>query len=253
MRHPSNLKGVGKFWAINPTKDGELPDLTKDPGYSGRAQYLEGQKQTFSLRLERVTERDEHLYCLKITSDSEKQRYLGYPGVRLRVTDPPKNVLVAITPPGEIMEGSSVTLTCNSDENPPADEYHWFRGKQLVGKGKDYTISNYSSQDGGEYKCKSSNAEGSNYSAGVALNVVSSLSAYTIVLYVAAVAALCGLAGLLSVVIWHMRQKKKRDEHDYQNVGPNATDDTYTALQTTARSSDDVYHTLAVRVPAQNS
>ncbi|KAI4889287.1 hypothetical protein NFI96_022544, partial [Prochilodus magdalenae] len=254
-RHPSHLKVLGKFWAINPTKDGPLPDLTKDPGYSGRAQYSEGQNQLFSLRVRNVTEKDEHLYCLRITTDTTGQQYLGYPGVRLRVTGlwveypervveknttlltcktnctltskpkyiwyknghrinrsdedtntlllqptriedsgryscavkgsehlpspavslsvryPPKNVSVSISAIGEIVEGSSVNLSCSGDANPPVDEYHWFRGKQLVGKGKDYTISNYSSETAGEYKCKSSNAEGHQYSMGVTVKV----------------------------------------------------------------------------------
>ncbi|KAI4877577.1 hypothetical protein NFI96_022292 [Prochilodus magdalenae] len=108
-RHPSYLKGVGKFWALNPTKGGQLPDLTKDPGYSGRAQYLEGQKQTFSLRLERVTERDEHVYCLRITSDAEKLRYLGYPGVRLRVTG------LRVEYPERVVEKNTTLLTCKTN------------------------------------------------------------------------------------------------------------------------------------------
>ncbi|KAL6482255.1 hypothetical protein MHYP_G00103350 [Metynnis hypsauchen] len=97
--------------------------------------------------------------------------HLPSPAVALRVRYPPKNVSVSISPSGEIVEGSSVTLTCSSDANPPVDEYSWFKKKQFIGKGRDYTISNISSEDGGEYKCKTSNAEGQQYSSSVTLNV----------------------------------------------------------------------------------
>ncbi|KAL7845248.1 hypothetical protein AOLI_G00234400 [Acnodon oligacanthus] len=172
--------------------------------------------------------------------------HLPSPAVALSVRYPPKNVSVSISPSGEIVEGSSVTLTCSGDANPPVDEYSWFKQKDFLGKGKDYTISNISSEDGGEYKCKTSNAEGHWYSAGITLNVVAVPS---VVPYVAVAAVLCGLAALLTVLIWCRRQKKRRDEHDYQNVDPNAQNDTYAALQPTARFSDQVYHTLTKADP----
>ncbi|KAL7852101.1 hypothetical protein SRHO_G00178860 [Serrasalmus rhombeus] len=276
-RYPSYLKVVKRFWAINPGRKVEPVDLTTDPEYSGRTEYLEGGNKLFYFKLMNVTERDKHMYCIRITTDIEAQRYLFYPGVTLNVTGlkvespehvseenmtrltcrttcplpdrptyicvrySPKNVSVSISPSGEILEGSSVTLTCSCDANPPADEYSWFKQKQFIGKSKDYTISNISSEDGGEYKCKCSNAEGQRYSSSVTLNVVAVPS---VVPYVAVVAALCGLAALLTVLIWCRRQKKRRDQHDYQNVDPNGQNDTYTDLQPTARSSDEVYLTL---------
>ncbi|XP_037399396.1 B-cell receptor CD22-like isoform X1 [Pygocentrus nattereri] len=269
-RYPSHLEGVKRFWAINPGRKVEPVDLTTDPEYSGRTEYFEGRNKLFYLKLMNVTERDEHMYSIRITTNIESQRYLFYPGVTLNVTGlrvespervsegnttrltctttcplpdrptyiwykngrrvdrndeetnvlslrptriedtgsyscavrgyeglpspaaalsvrySPKNVSVSISPSGEIVEGSSVTLTCSCNANPPADEYSWFKQKQFLGKGKDYTISNISSEDGGEYKCKTSNAE----------------AVPSVVLYVAVVAALCGLAALLTVLIW---------------------------------------------------
>ncbi|KAL6482120.1 hypothetical protein MHYP_G00102000 [Metynnis hypsauchen] len=178
-----------------------------------------------------------------------RYEHLPSPAVALRVRYPPKSVSVSISPSGEIVEGSSVTLTCSCDANPPVDEYSWFKNKQFLGKGRDYTISNISSEDGGEYKCKTSNAEGQQYSSSATLNVVAVPSG---VPYVAAVVGvLCGLAALLTALIWCRRQKKRRDDHDYQNVDPNGQNDTYAALQPKARSSDDVYHTLTVSVSSQ--
>ncbi|XP_053333585.1 sialoadhesin-like [Clarias gariepinus] len=92
--------------------------------------------------------------------------------VTLNVLYRPKNVSVSISPSGEIVESSSVTLTCSSDANPPVGTYTWFRGRKSIGKGKTYTISNISSKDSGEYKCKCSNEVGHQDSSSVTLNVL---------------------------------------------------------------------------------
>uniref|UniRef100_A0A3B4DA70 Ig-like domain-containing protein n=1 Tax=Pygocentrus nattereri TaxID=42514 RepID=A0A3B4DA70_PYGNA len=85
--------------------------------------------------------------------------------------DGPKSISVSISPSGEIVEGSSVTLTCSSDANPPV-EYNWFKGTSSVGKGKTYTVKKISSVDSGEYKCRSSNKHGEKLSEALTLNVL---------------------------------------------------------------------------------
>uniref|UniRef100_A0A8C0YK87 Ig-like domain-containing protein n=1 Tax=Cyprinus carpio carpio TaxID=630221 RepID=A0A8C0YK87_CYPCA len=94
-----------------------------------------------------------------------------YSAVTLNVMYPPKNVSVSISPSGEILEGDSVTLSCSSDSNPPA-EIIWFKGTMFVGSGRNYSISNISSGHSGEYKCKSRNKLGKKYSDAVTLNVL---------------------------------------------------------------------------------
>uniref|UniRef100_A0AAY5ERT5 Ig-like domain-containing protein n=1 Tax=Electrophorus electricus TaxID=8005 RepID=A0AAY5ERT5_ELEEL len=91
--------------------------------------------------------------------------------VILDVRYAPKRASVSITPSGEIVEGSSVTLTCSSDANPPVQSYNWYKEKTLLGKENTYIIPNISSEDSGEYKCKSTNQHGSKYSS-VILNVM---------------------------------------------------------------------------------
>ncbi len=76
-----------------------------------------------------------------------------------------------MSPSGEIMEGASVTLSCSSDSNPPA-EISWFKGITLVGSGRIYSISNIRSDHSGEYKCKSRNEHGEKYSDAVTLNIM---------------------------------------------------------------------------------
>uniref|UniRef100_A0A671WUN8 Ig-like domain-containing protein n=1 Tax=Sparus aurata TaxID=8175 RepID=A0A671WUN8_SPAAU len=60
-----------------------------------------------------------------------------------------------------IVEGSSVTLTCSSDANPAA-KYTWYKENQMLSQGPDgiYHISSISSEDGGNYYCKSENLHG---------------------------------------------------------------------------------------------
>ncbi|KAI5606948.1 B-cell receptor CD22-like, partial [Silurus asotus] len=84
--------------------------------------------------------------------------------------DPPKNVSISLS--GEIVEGSSVTLTCSSDANPPVETHTWFKGRISVGKGKTFTISKISSEDSGEYKCMCSNKVGHQNSTSETLNVL---------------------------------------------------------------------------------
>ncbi|XDV16396.1 hypothetical protein PO909_016132 [Leuciscus waleckii] len=85
--------------------------------------------------------------------------------------DPPRSISVSISPSGVIVEGDSVTLNCISDSNPPA-EISWIKGRTIVGSGRIYNISKISSDDSGEYKCKSINKHGEKYSDAVTLNVM---------------------------------------------------------------------------------
>ncbi|KAL7845243.1 hypothetical protein AOLI_G00234350 [Acnodon oligacanthus] len=90
----------------------------------------------------------------------------------LRVRYSPKSVSVSISPSGEIVEGSSVTLTCSSDGNPPVKIYTWFKGSTPVGAGKTYNIPNIRSEDSGGYACQSRNEHGERRSTAVYLNVL---------------------------------------------------------------------------------
>ncbi|CAM4450214.1 unnamed protein product [Leuciscus chuanchicus] len=93
------------------------------------------------------------------------------PEVQLNVMHPPRNVSVSISPSGVIVEGDSVTLNCISDSNPPA-EISWIKGGTIVGSGRIFNISKISSDDSGEYKCKSINERGEKNSDTVTLNVM---------------------------------------------------------------------------------
>ncbi|XDV16257.1 hypothetical protein PO909_016052, partial [Leuciscus waleckii] len=106
--------------------------------------------------------------CKSINEHGEKYS----DAVTLNVMYPPRNVSVSISPSGVIVEGDSVTLNCISDSNPPALNFSWFKGGTIVGSGRIYNISKISSDDSGEYKCKSINKHGEKYSDAVTLNVM---------------------------------------------------------------------------------
>ncbi|XP_045568527.1 B-cell receptor CD22-like [Salmo salar] len=67
----------------------------------------------------------------------------GHDGLSSPAVYKPKNTSVSVSPSGEIVEDSSVTLTCSSDANPPVDKYTWyFQNKTFLnGFGQMYNIS----------------------------------------------------------------------------------------------------------------
>ncbi|XP_053332974.1 sialoadhesin-like isoform X1 [Clarias gariepinus] len=302
-----------------------IPSLTV-PTYTW---YKDGHqfKQTrgdYHLELTDIKVEDEGSYQCSITGHEGRRSS----AVNFTVIYPPKNVSVSISPSGEIVEGSSMTLTCSSDANPPVEIYTWFKNMTSVEKGRTYTISNISSEDSGEYRCRSSNEVGHQDSSSVTLNVLyppkkvsvsispsgeivedSSVtltcssdanppveiytwfnessavgsgqsyralqsgqyyceaqnkhgsersatvsvtlhvSGHPIIVYVSLGVGLFGLAALLSALFClsrSRRQRKQKEEHDSQNAGPSAKDDTYAALDRAGQTSNDVYHTLTI-------
>ncbi|KAK9981676.1 hypothetical protein ABG768_001200 [Culter alburnus] len=250
--YPTEHQIRNVYWTKDFIKGVEPPDLSEDPEYSQRLQYLGDKQQNCTMRLSHVTLKDSHMYYFRFTTDKDK--WIGKPGVTLNVTDlqvespervtegdsvrltckssctltdratfiwyrnsqplterrdrnnelllqsvrredagryscavhghnhispavqlnvthPPKSVSVSISPSGEIVSGDSVTLICSSDSNPPA-EISWFKGGTFVGSGRIFNISKISSDDSGEYKCRSINEHGEKYSDAVTLNVM---------------------------------------------------------------------------------
>ncbi|XP_041662030.1 B-cell receptor CD22-like [Cheilinus undulatus] len=84
----------------------------------------------------------------------------------------PKLPSVSVSPVDEIMEGSSVTLTCSSDANPAAS-YTWYKENQTLPQGQKgtYSFTTIRSKDSGMYSCKSENKYGHKTSKGFCIDV----------------------------------------------------------------------------------
>uniref|UniRef100_A0A672MDJ6 B-cell receptor CD22 n=1 Tax=Sinocyclocheilus grahami TaxID=75366 RepID=A0A672MDJ6_SINGR len=149
------------------SSDSNLPALNFSWFKGGR---LVGSGRIYSIS-NISSDHSEEYKCKSISEHGEKYS----DAVTLNIMYPPKNVSVSITGSGEIVEGDSVTLSCSSDANPPALNFSWFKGRNLVGSGRIYSISNISSDHSGEYKCKSRNKIGEKYSDAVTLNIMCEL------------------------------------------------------------------------------
>uniref|UniRef100_A0A4W6EJN1 B-cell receptor CD22 n=1 Tax=Lates calcarifer TaxID=8187 RepID=A0A4W6EJN1_LATCA len=88
--------------------------------------------------------------------------------------NPPKLPSVSVSPSGQIVEGSSVTLTCSSDANPAA-KYTWYKTNgnlelQPLSK-ESLTFSSIQSSDSGDYHCTAENELGNNTSKSISIDV----------------------------------------------------------------------------------
>uniref|UniRef100_A0A4W5KEG2 Ig-like domain-containing protein n=1 Tax=Hucho hucho TaxID=62062 RepID=A0A4W5KEG2_9TELE len=144
---------TSSFWFRSDKSTPE--DLTRDPGYAGRVKYTGTYKGPFTLRISDLREEDSAEYRFTFKTYNFEWGH-SFPGTTLTVTG---NTTL---PSGEIVEGSSVTLTCSSDANPPVFKYTWYKknGASLTGSEKTYNFPTISSEDSGEYYCGAENKYG---------------------------------------------------------------------------------------------
>ncbi|XP_040893205.1 B-cell receptor CD22-like [Toxotes jaculatrix] len=123
-----------------------------------------------TLRITDLRDSDSAQYRFKFkTYWSEWQS--GLPGTTLTVTDAPRVPTVWVSPPGDIMKNSSVTLSCSSDANPPA-VYTWYKNNQsLLRKEPQLVFSSIQSSDSGQYYCTAENDLGRRTSNFIFINV----------------------------------------------------------------------------------
>nr|XP_029509306.1 B-cell receptor CD22-like [Oncorhynchus nerka]XP_029509307.1 B-cell receptor CD22-like [Oncorhynchus nerka]XP_029509308.1 B-cell receptor CD22-like [Oncorhynchus nerka] len=143
----------------------------------------------------------------------------------LTVTYGPKNTSVSVSPSGGIVEGSSVTLTCSSDANPPVDKYTWYKKNVTSPKatGHSYNISNIISEDRGEYYCEAQNTISSNNSTALMIIVAGKqtlvLTAAVGIIVVVLVVILC-----LSGLMW-FRKKASKSPSDTRDTADDGQGD----------------------------
>nr|XP_043907468.1 sialoadhesin-like [Solea senegalensis] len=95
------------------------------------------------------------------------QNKLGWSShnISIAVSYAPRPPSVSVSPSGEIVEGSSVNLTCSTDANPAATCV-WYKNQRLIkGAERSHFLSPVTSNDRGMYECKCENKHGCNFTS----------------------------------------------------------------------------------------
>ncbi|XP_046872355.1 B-cell receptor CD22-like [Hypomesus transpacificus] len=185
------------------------------------------------LYLDPVSSDDAGRYSCAVT----EHQHLRSPEEILNVTYKPRILSVSVSPSGEVVEGSSVTLTCSSDANPPVQTYTWYKENITSSKssGQNYTITNISSEDSGGYYCQAGNTIGATNSSVVMITLIISTGIST----AQAAAAGTTVSVLLAVILLSaclLFGKKKTNCSNSRHPVDNGQD-THTGQQ------DDVLYT----------
>ncbi|XP_027872363.1 B-cell receptor CD22-like isoform X1 [Xiphophorus couchianus] len=153
-------------------------------------------------------------YCTAQNQLGEKTSGL----VSVQVTYAPRPPSVSVTPSGEIMEGSLVTLSCSSDANPAAN-YSWYKEGEEAPKasGQNFTITNIMFKQRGNYYCEAQNSRGRCNST-VTMNVVA--APRNRVAAAAAVSAVLLILILICLLVWLIRKTKVWKQQSRPGAGP---------------------------------
>ncbi|XP_062377903.1 sialoadhesin-like [Sardina pilchardus] len=155
----------------------------------------------------------------------------------LRVRFSPADVVASVSPSGPAVEGSSVTLTCNSSEaNPPVQNYTWFRKDQNTPIGSGQTLAfNLSSSDEGLYYCRAEHPQGGKKSAAVRLEIKGHFPLPLVV-------GVCVGGPLLCVLIWLALRliKSKTPPQDEQCTQDSGVCTVESVLTSASKPSEDL-------------
>ncbi|XP_048051293.1 B-cell receptor CD22-like [Megalobrama amblycephala] len=140
------------FWTKEFIKGEEPPDLSEDPEYSQRLQYLGDKQQSCTMRLRHVTLKDSRMYYFSIITNRPDRKYTGDPGVTLTVTD------LQVESPERVTEGDSVRLTCKSSCTlTDRATFIWYRNSQPLTERRDRNnellLQSVRREDAGRYSC----------------------------------------------------------------------------------------------------
>ncbi|XP_066578203.1 B-cell receptor CD22-like [Amia ocellicauda] len=205
-----------------------------------------------------MLERKQSLFFANISSGDSGQYYCEAQNrigdhtstaVTVDVQYAPKSTSVSVSPSGEIVEGSPVTLTCSSNANPPVQRYSWFQSSGAAvwekGSGQSLNISNLSSGDSGQYYCEAQNKHGAHNSTAVPLTITAPAEWETVLAAVLG-SALC-VCIVTAVILICVRRRKAGPPGQESSTGTQSApsdphSDTYTALDIRAVSAE--YDTL---------
>ncbi|XP_074487391.1 B-cell receptor CD22-like [Sebastes fasciatus] len=157
----------------------------------------------------------------------------------------PKLPSVSVSPSGEIVEGSSVTLTCSSDANPAA-YYTWYKENEdsPEASGQIFTITDFRAEHSGNYYCEAQNNRGRHHSTLHLIVVADHHSSGAGRLAAAGTIPVVLLAVIsLSVFLWI--RKKRADQGQPEEQG----DLQYASVQFSNNQTDPLYSNIR---PAQH-
>uniref|UniRef100_A0A3P9DBY6 B-cell receptor CD22 n=1 Tax=Maylandia zebra TaxID=106582 RepID=A0A3P9DBY6_9CICH len=155
--YPSRLNGnvtvVEKAVWFTKMKGDEFVDVRTEAEFAGRVQYHCDNKDC-TLRITDLRESDSAEYKFRFVTNQPGGKYTGSPGVTLSMLLH-LHVYFKSHPSGEIVEGSSVTLTCRTHANPAANNT-LYKGNQILPLTPEgiYNFASISSEDRGIYDCK---------------------------------------------------------------------------------------------------
>uniref|UniRef100_A0A8C2J7T5 B-cell receptor CD22 n=1 Tax=Cyprinus carpio TaxID=7962 RepID=A0A8C2J7T5_CYPCA len=152
--YPTEYKIRKVFWTktVKDEDSREDVDLSKDPEYSRRLQYLGDKQKNCTIRLSHVTKKDSHMYYFRFTTNKLVKKWLGDPGVSLTVTD------LQVESPERVTEGDSVRLTCKSSCTlTDRATFIWYRNSQPITERRDRNnqllLQSVRREDAGRYSC----------------------------------------------------------------------------------------------------
>ncbi|XP_013990468.2 B-cell receptor CD22-like [Salmo salar] len=208
-----------------------LGDNTTFIWYKNRQAIPNSHNYSNSLHLYPVSSDDAGSYSCAVNGHED----LHSPEVTLTVRYKPNNILVSISPSGEIVEGSSVILTCHSDANPPVQKYTWYMRNINTSKESSqiYSITNIRSEDSGEYYCEAQNEMGAKNST-VTLILVSGKQTFSINIAVGITVVALVLNLLLSFLWFRKRASNSTDTRDTAEDGQGGSSHLYDTILRTA-------------------
>ncbi len=173
------------FWTKTLVHSEGFTDLSEDPEYSQRLQYLRDKQQNCTVRLSHVTQKDENEYRFRFTTNVTTGSWIGKPGVTLTVTGDFDEVSVffvcimlnnnqcmtaaldimcvlcsdlQVESPERVTEGDSVRLTCKSScALTDRETFIWYRNSQTLTERRDgnnqLLLQSVRREDAGRYSC----------------------------------------------------------------------------------------------------
>ncbi|XP_067258902.1 sialic acid-binding Ig-like lectin 14 isoform X2 [Chanodichthys erythropterus] len=151
--YPTGYQIMRVFWSKTKVINNvEPPDLSEDPEYSQRLQYLGDKQQICTMRLSHVTLKDSHMYYFRFITDKLDGKWTGDPGVNLTVSD------LQVESPERVTEGDSVRLTCKSSCTlTDRATFIWYRNSQPLTERRDRNnellLQSVRREDAGRYSC----------------------------------------------------------------------------------------------------